>query len=91
MIFGPAGRKLVDPIPEDQESILYAELDPAMIAIAKAAADPVGNYARPDVVRLLIKRTKRSVLHEAHDEPRELMGEGEGTSALSNGVDDQQQ
>ena len=52
MIFGPDGRKLVDTIPEDEEGILYAELDPAMIAIAKAAADPVGHYARPDVFRL---------------------------------------
>ena len=55
----------------------------------KAAADPVGHYARPDVVRLLINRTKRSVLHEAHDESRESMGEGDGTSALSSVADDQ--
>jgi aliphatic nitrilase len=89
MIFGPDGRKLVDPIPEDQEGILYAELDPAMIAIAKAAADPVGHYARPDVVSLLINRTKRSVVHETCDESRHSLGEGVDTSASSSGVDDQ--
>ncbi len=75
MIFGPDGRKLVEPIPEDQEGILYAELDPAMIAIAKAVADPVGHYARPDVLSLVINRSKGRVVHEAHDErePREPM------------------
>jgi aliphatic nitrilase len=90
MIFGPDGRKLVDPIPEDQEGILYAELDPAMIAVAKAAADPVGHYARPDVVSLLINRTKRSVVHETCDESRDLLGEGVDINASSSGVDDQQ-
>ena len=89
MIFGPDGRKLVDPIPEDQEGILYAELDPAMIAIAKAAADPVGHYARPDVVSLLINRTKRSVVHETCDEFRHSLGEGVDTNTSSSGVDDQ--
>ena len=80
MIFGPDGRKLVEPIPEDQEGILYAELDPAMIAIAKAAADPVGHYARPDVLSLLINRSKRDVVHEAHDNPRELKSEHDSTA-----------
>ena len=74
MIFGPDGRKLVEPIPEDQEGILYAELDPAMIAIAKAAADPVGHYARPDVVSLVIDRTKRAVVHEAPSTPQTPVG-----------------
>ncbi|MFQ5723361.1 MAG: nitrilase-related carbon-nitrogen hydrolase [Terriglobia bacterium] len=73
MIFGPDGKPLVEPIPEDQEGILYAELDPAMIALAKATADPVGPYARPDVLRLLINRSKGRVVCEVEDEPREPM------------------
>lgn len=53
MIFGPDGAVLVDPLPSDQEGLLYADIDLDMIAYAKAAADPTGHYARPDVARLL--------------------------------------
>jgi nitrilase len=63
-IFGPDGRELCEPIPEDQEGILYADLDPAMIAIAKAAADPAGHYSRADAVKLVINREKRQVMEE---------------------------
>lgn len=54
MIFGPDGAPLCKPIPEDQEGILYAEVDFAAIGIAKTTADPAGHYARPDVTRLLL-------------------------------------
>ena len=80
MIFGPDGQKLVEPIPEDEEGILYADLDPAVISIAKAAADPVGHYARPDVLSLLINRSKRSVVQEVHDEPPEPTNDDWGRS-----------
>ena len=43
-----------EPLPEDQEGIVYADLDLGMISLAKAAADPAGHYARPDVTRLLL-------------------------------------
>lgn len=60
MIYGPDGRPLCDPIPQDQEGILYADIDLGLIAIAKAAADPVGHYARNDVFRLLFDPTRRA-------------------------------
>lgn len=53
MIFGPDGAPLVEPLAPDAEGILYADIDVGMIAYAKAAADPTGHYARPDVARLL--------------------------------------
>ncbi|MFE2416349.1 nitrilase-related carbon-nitrogen hydrolase [Streptomyces hokutonensis] len=58
-IYGPDGRPLADPLPEDAEGILYADIDLTAIPFAKAAADPVGHYARPDVTRLLLNRSER--------------------------------
>lgn len=54
MVFGPDGRPLAEPLPEDAEGLVYAEIDLGVIAIAKSAADPVGHYSRPDVTRLLL-------------------------------------
>lgn len=56
MIFGPDGRPLAEHLPEDQEGLVIAEISMPMIAVAKAAADPVGHYSRPDVVRLMLNR-----------------------------------
>lgn len=53
VIFGPDGAPLCDKIAEDAEGLLLADIDLGAIAIAKAAADPAGHYARPDVTRLL--------------------------------------
>jgi len=64
MIYGPDGRELVERIPEDKEGILYADLDPGAVAIAKSAADPAGHYSRPDAVRLVVNREKRRVMTE---------------------------
>ena len=64
MIYGPDGRELVERLPEDQEGVLYADLDPSALAIAKGAADPAGHYSRPDAVRLVVNREKRRVMTE---------------------------
>lgn len=55
-IYGPDGDELATPLAPDEEGILYADLNPAMIDIAKAAGDPVGHYSRPDIFRLLVNR-----------------------------------
>lgn len=52
-IYGPDGSPLAEPLGADEEGLLIAEIDLAMIAYAKSAADPVGHYSRPDVTRLL--------------------------------------
>lgn len=61
-IYGPEGTELAEPLPEDQEGILYADLDFSLIAIAKSAADPVGHYSRPDVFRLLFNSRPNPVV-----------------------------
>ncbi|MFX1674730.1 carbon-nitrogen hydrolase family protein [Paraburkholderia sp. A2WS-5] len=50
--YGPDGQALVEKLPEATEGLLYVDIDLARISLAKVAADPVGHYARPDVLRL---------------------------------------
>jgi aliphatic nitrilase len=45
------------PLPETEEGLVYADIDLGMISLAKAAADPAGHYARPDVTRLILDKT----------------------------------
>src|SRR5690606_12046140 len=56
-IWAPDGQLLHEPLAENVEGLVYADIDLGMISLAKAAADPAGHYARPDVTRLLLDRT----------------------------------
>jgi nitrilase len=56
-IYGPDGAPLSDALAENEEGLIYAEIDLGMISLAKSAADPAGHYARPDVTRLLLNKT----------------------------------
>lgn len=92
MIFGPDGRELADYLPGDEEGLVMAEVDLNMITMAKAVADPVGHYAKPDVTRLLfnnqpLRPVEQAVpcgLAEAPDaeapKTEALAGEGEELS-----------
>ena len=73
MIFGPDGQPMAERLPEDQEGLIIAELSLPMISVAKAAADPVGHYSRPDVVRLMLNR-KAAPRVMAFDEAPEAKG-----------------
>ncbi len=53
-IFGPDGRPLGNRLAPTEEGLVIAEIDLGLIPLAKAAADPAGHYARPDVTRLLL-------------------------------------
>jgi nitrilase len=52
-IVGPYGDYLAGPL-DDEEGILYADLDLAELTRAKFDLDVVGHYARPDVFRLTV-------------------------------------
>jgi nitrilase len=66
VIYGPDGSPLCEKLAQDEEGILYADIDLGMIGVAKNAADPAGHYSRPDVTRLLLnKRPARRVEHFA--------------------------
>jgi nitrilase len=64
-IYAPDGSSLGTPLQEHEEGLVIADIDLGLIALAKAAADPAGHYARPDVTRLLFNKTRadRVVTH----------------------------
>ena len=64
VIYGPDGSSLADKLAEDEEGLLYADIDLGAIGVAKNAADPAGHYSRPDVTRLLLNnKPARRVEH----------------------------
>ena len=52
-IYGPDGKKVTDPV-WDCEEIIYADLDMQRIPASRMEFDPVGHYARNDVLDLRI-------------------------------------
>lgn len=72
MVFGPDGQPLADPLPEDEEGLVYADIDLGMISIAKSAADPVGHYSRPDVTRLLLNTSESPRVEQFNVPMREV-------------------
>lgn len=82
MIWGPDGRPLTEPRDPLWEGLIYAELDPSLIAVAKSGLDPVGHYSRPDVTRLLLDREPRRVVVTVDGAPSrrpEPVSDGAGT------------
>lgn len=53
-IYAPDGQSIGTELAHTKEGLVTAEIDLAMIAVAKAAADPAGHYSRPDVTRLML-------------------------------------
>lgn len=75
-IFAPDGTPMCEPLAETEEGLLVAEINLGVIAFAKAAADPVGHYSRPDVFQLMFDRTEKPVVLEVDEEfPEEIIEE----------------
>jgi aliphatic nitrilase len=78
-IYSPDGKPMCDPLAEDEEGLLLAEIDLGAIAIAKSFGDPVGHYARPDVTRLLFDpRPQNRVEEIAEDTAMEMPADDGG-------------
>jgi len=60
-IISPRGDVLAGPL-GDEEGILYADLDAALITKMKTVVDSTGHYARPDVVRLEVDRRPQKLV-----------------------------
>src|SRR5438128_5790305 len=56
-ILAPDGSYLAGPL-YDEEGVLYAELDPAVLRAERQRFDPAGHYNRPDVFRLRVKSSR---------------------------------
>ncbi len=53
-ILAPDGSYLAGPL-YDEEGVLYAELDPAVLRAERQRFDPAGHYHRPDILRLKVR------------------------------------
>ncbi len=57
-IAAPDGQWLVEPV-VDEEQLVIATVDPAVVARERHNFDPVGHYSRPDVFDVRVDRTRR--------------------------------
>ena len=65
-IIGPLGNVLAEPV-YNEDAILTAEIDMRDLVRARMDFDPVGHYARPDVLSLRVGETPRPAVSFAQD------------------------
>ncbi|MBZ3905272.1 carbon-nitrogen hydrolase family protein [Streptomyces griseiscabiei] len=71
-VFGPDGRTISKELAEDEEGLVYADIDLDLIDIAKNAYDPAGHYSRADAAYLVHRRARRTpVVADGADGPAE--------------------
>jgi nitrilase len=68
VIVDPSGVVVAGPA-RHEETILYAELDPAAVRAARRLFDPVGHYHRPDVFQLRVDTRPRPPVVLREDPP----------------------
>lgn len=62
VVYGPDGSVVSEPLKPGEEGLVYADIDLAAVQQAKAFADPVGHYSRPDVFQVTIDRAARAIV-----------------------------
>ena len=75
-IVSPDGKIMTGPLNEE-EGVLYAELDPKQMRGPKWNLDVAGHYARPDVFRLSVSKEDRPMITLAETSRQDLQGEAE--------------
>jgi nitrilase len=61
LVIGPDGKTTAGPM-NREEGILFAEIDPSAVGVARRSLDVAGHYSRPDIFELLIDtRPQKSV------------------------------
>jgi nitrilase len=73
IIVAAGGRVLAGPV-KCQETILYADIDPAWQLGAKFSLDVAGHYARPDVFQLTVNREPNHMIESAGQKPAQVNG-----------------
>lgn len=58
-IAGPDGEWIVEPV-VGREELIIADLDPECVRRERQSFDPAGHYARPEILRLVVDRSRRS-------------------------------
>lgn len=59
VVIAPGGEIVAGPM-RSEDGILYAELDPQRVGIARRTLDVVGHYARPDIFTLQVDRNPQT-------------------------------
>jgi len=66
-IISPDGVRLSDPMPENEEGLVYADIAPGLVDVAKYMLDTGGHYSAPSVLSLNFDREPKRPLHISGD------------------------
>ena len=75
-IVSPDGKIIAGPLNEE-EGIIYAEIDPKQMRGPKWNLDVAGHYARPDVFQLTVSKEDRPIINVAETPEQNLQGDTE--------------